>query len=216
MGTVMSRNVTVFYYIFISLVISLNLLYPVSATSSDEKLEILTIDKLKKLSLIELMQVTAIPEVSIATGKKQSAARAPAIVSVITAEDIEKTAATDIDDVLETVPGLHVARNSASYYNPIYSLGGVYSIYNPETLVLLDGIPINTLYTGGRILMGYGGMSTTAVERIEVIRGPASAIVYGADALAGVINIITKKAADIKGTETGMRIGSFEQRDAWV
>ena len=107
MDTVMSNNATVFYYLFISLAIGLNLLYPVSAASSDsdDKLEILSIDKLKKLSLIELMQVTAIPEVSIATGKKQSAARAPAIVSVITAEDIEKTAATDIDDVLETVPG---------------------------------------------------------------------------------------------------------------
>jgi len=210
----MNIHIKILSYILLSLAITLNSIGIMAAP--DEKLEILSIDKLKKLSLTELMQVTAIPEVSIATGKKQSAARAPAIVSIITAEDIEKTAATDIDDVLETVPGLHVARSSVSYYNPIYSLGGIYSIYNPETLVLLDGIPINTLYTGGRILMGYGGMSTTAIERIEVIRGPASAIVYGADALAGVINIITKKAADIEGTETGMRIGSFEQRDAWV
>jgi iron complex outermembrane receptor protein len=59
-------------------------------------------------------------------------------------------------------------------------------------------------------------MSTTAIERIEVIRGPASAIVYGADALAGVINIITKKGSDINGTETGIRMGSFQQRDAWL
>ena len=208
------RNHLAFYYKCICLLICLHLWHFVSA--AEDELEILSIDKLKKLSLLELMQVTAIPEVSIATGKKQSAARAPAIVSVITAEDIEKTAATDIDDILESVPGLHVARSPVSYYNPIYSLGGVYSIYNPETLVLLDGIPINTLYTGGRILMGYGGMSTTAVERIEVIRGPASAIVYGADALAGVINVITKKGSDINGTETGIRLGSFEQRDAWL
>lgn len=189
------------------------------ANADDETLEILSIEKLKTMTLDELMQVVAIPEVSIATGatgKKQTLMRAPAIVSVITADDIEKTAATDIDDVLEGVPGLHIARNPTSYYNPIYSLGSVYSIYNPETLVLLDGIPINTLYTGGRILMGYGGMSTTAVERIEVIRGPASAIVYGADALAGVINIITKKGSDIDGTEVGGRMGSFKQRDTWL
>jgi outer membrane receptor protein involved in Fe transport len=196
--------------------LGLGILLSMGLGAAEDTLEILGIDKLKTMSLKELMQVVAIPEVSIATGKKQTLIRAPAIVSVITAEDIEKTAATDIDDALEGVPGLHVARSSASYYNPIYSLGSVYSIYNPETLVLLDGIPINTLYTGGRILMGYGGMSTTAVERIEVIRGPASAIVYGADALAGVINVITKKGADINGTVAGTRIGSFQQRDMWL
>lgn len=201
------------FYTFISILLGLS--YTVQATE-DDTFEILSIDKLKTLSLQELMQVIAIPEVSIATGKKQSLAEAPAIVSVITLQDIEKNAATDIDDVLETVPGLHVARNSFSYYNPIYSLGGIYSVYNPETLILLDGIPINTLYTGGRILMGYGKMPTTLIERIEVIRGPASAIVYGADALSGVINVITKKAADINGTEVGGRIGSFGARDQWL
>lgn len=202
-----------FLYIFISIFINFSSL---AQATEDDKLEILSIDKLKTLSLKELMQVVAIPEVSIATGKKQSLAEAPAIVSVITTQDIEKNAATDIDDVLESVPGLHIARSSVSYYNPIYSLGGIYSIYNPETLVLLDGIPINTLYTGGRILIGSGGMPTAAIERIEVIRGPASAIVYGADALSGVINVITKKASDIDGTEVGGRIGSFGTYDQWL
>lgn len=201
------------FYIFIGTLLCFN--FAVQATE-DDKFEILSIDKLKTLSLKELMQVVAIPEVSIATGKKQSLAEAPAIVSVITTQDIEKTAAADIDDILESVPGLHIARSSVSYYNPIYSLGGIYSIYNPETLVLLDGIPVNTLYTGGRILIGNGGLPTSVVERIEVIRGPASAIVYGADALSGVINVITKKAIDIEGTEVGGRIGSFRTRDQWL
>lgn len=201
-------------YVLLSFLFNFSILY--SSSADDDVLEILSIDALRAMSLKELMEVVAIPEVSIATGKKQPLVRAPAIVSVITADDIKKTAATDIDEVLESVPGLHVARTSVSYYNPIYSLGGVYSIYNPETLVLLDGIPTNTLYTGGRILVGYGGMSTTAIERVEVIRGPASAIVYGADALAGVINVITKKGSDINGTATGIRMGSFQQRDAWL
>ena len=53
------------------------------------------------------------------------------------------------------------------------------------------------------------------VARIEVIRGPGSAL-YGADAFSGVINVITKTAADIDGTELGARAGSFNSRDAWV
>jgi hypothetical protein len=151
---------------------------------------------LLKLSLEELLQVKI---TTIATGKQQLAIFAPANTTTISSEDMELMAALDVDEVLEGVPGLHVARNSMSFYSPIYALGGIASIYNPEALILLNGIPINTLYTGARILGGYGGgIPTSAIERIEVIRGPGSAL-YGADALSGVINIITKTANDFLG-----------------
>ncbi len=181
---------------------------PSLATSQNEQ----SVRNLKQLSLEELLDVEV---VSIATGTEQTTITAPAVTSVVTARDIEMTAATDIDEVLETLPGLHVARNPSSYYNPIYTLGGIYSIYNPETLVLINGVSTNTLYTGGRILLGYGKMPVTAISRIEVIRGPGSAL-YGADALAGVINIITKTKEDIKGTTTGIRMGNFASREAWL
>lgn len=164
------------------------------------------------LSIEELLKVEV---VSIATGTVQPVTIAPATTSVITMGDMAITAAQEVDEILETIPGLHVARNPASYYNPIYALGSIYSIYNPETLVLLNGVPTNTLYTGGRVLMGYGGLSTTPISRIEVIRGPGSAL-YGADALAGVINIITKTKADIEGTSAGIRLGSFESYEGWL
>lgn len=151
--------------------------------------------------------------ISIATGTQQPLSKAPAVASVITAEDIKAMGATDIDEALETVPGLHVARDKTGY-NPIYTFRGVYSGFNSQVLVLINGIPITNLFVGNRSEI-WGGMPVQAVARIEVVRGPGSAV-YGADAFAGVINIITKTKRDINGTEAGGRVGSFDTYDGWV
>lgn len=171
-----------------------------------------SMEDLLNIPIEELLKVKI---VRIATGTQQATTIAPATTTLINAYDIEMTGATDIDEVLESVPGLHVVRSSMSFYNPIYALAGISSTQNPEALVLLNGVPINTLYTGGRIAHAYGGMPLTAVSRIEVIRGPGSAL-YGADAFSGVINIITKTKQDINGTTAGIRLGSFERSDAWL
>ncbi|ADE14555.1 TonB-dependent receptor [Nitrosococcus halophilus Nc 4] len=151
--------------------------------------------------------------ISLATGKQKPVPRAPAVATVITAEDIKEIGATDLDEVLETIPGLHVAR-APQGYNPIYSFRGIFSQFNPQVLVLINGIPITNLFHGDRNQI-WGGMPLQAISRIEVIRGPGSAI-YGADAFAGVINVITKTKQDIKGTEVGVRAGSFSTWDAWA
>ncbi len=162
----------------------------------------------------ELLQMYGAQEmISVATGVKQPVGKAPAVTSVITAEDIKAIGATDIDEALETVPGLHVAR-SKDGYNPIYSFRGVSSEYNPQVLMLVNGIPITNAYGGNRSNF-WGGMPVQAIARIEVVRGPGSAV-YGADAFAGVINIITKTKQDIKGTEVGGRVGSFDSYDGWA
>ncbi len=151
--------------------------------------------------------------VTIATGVRQDRSKAPAVASVITAEDIKEIGATDLDQVLETVPGLHVAHDPAGY-NPIYTFRGIYASSNPQVLMLINGIPITNLFHGDRGQV-WGGMPVESIARIEIIRGPGSAV-YGADAFAGVINIITKTSRDIPGTEVGARVGSFSTRDAWV
>ncbi|MFA7239539.1 MAG: TonB-dependent receptor [Sulfuricellaceae bacterium] len=151
--------------------------------------------------------------VSIATGSKQDLRRAPAVATVITAEDIAAMGATDLDDALETVPGMHVSRNAIAYA-PLNIIRGIYSPNNPQTLMLLNGIPTTTMFTGGKGNV-WGGLPLENVARIEIIRGPGSAL-YGADAYAGVINIITKTADDAPGAEVGARIGSFNTGDTWV
>lgn len=151
--------------------------------------------------------------VSIATGTQQPLRRAPAVATVITAEDIAAMGATDLDDVLESVPGFHVSR-SFQANSPLYVVRGISSDYNPQLLMLENGVPMTTLFVGNRGNVWYG-LPVENIARIEVIRGPGSAL-YGADAYSGVVNIITKTAADIDGTEVGARVGSFDSQDAWV
>lgn len=151
--------------------------------------------------------------VTIATGTQVPVARAPAVASVITAEDIRALGATDLDEVLETVPGLHVARSTQTNM-PVYEIRGVHRDTNPQVLMLVNGIPITTAFSGNRGNV-WGGLPLENVARIEVIRGPGSAL-YGADAFVGVINITTKTSSDIDGTQTGLRAGSFRSGEAWI
>lgn len=151
--------------------------------------------------------------VSIATGRQQSLRRAPAVTTVITAEDIAAMGATDLDEVMEAVPGMHVNR-SVSTNNSLYVMRGIFSQFAPQTLVLQNGVPMTTLLVGSKGNL-WGGYPLEHIARIEIIRGPGSAL-YGADAYAGVINIITKNAADTPGTQIGVRRGSFNTSDAWI
>ncbi|MFC4159285.1 TonB-dependent receptor plug domain-containing protein [Chitinimonas lacunae] len=151
--------------------------------------------------------------ISLATGSQQTLRRAPAVATVITAADIAAMGATELDEVLETVPGIHVSR-AASLYSPIYVIRGSYSQVGPQTLLLQNGIPMTTTFTGNKGNI-WGGLGIEHIARIEIIRGPGSAL-YGADAYSGVINIITKGASDLQGTEFGLRGGSFDSWDGWV
>jgi len=153
--------------------------------------------------------------VSIATGSRVAVARAPAVATVITAEDIKAIGATDLDEVLETVPGLHVSHSSVRYASGymIRGIGGG-SQSNPQVLVLQNGIPMTTMFSGDKSVT-WTGVPLENIARIEIIRGPGSAL-YGADAYAGVINLITKTADEAAGTEFGLRMGSFNTSSAWV
>lgn len=151
--------------------------------------------------------------VSIATGSAKPVNKAPAVASVITAKDIETMGATDLNQVLETVPGLHVSLSALSRLDAVYSIRGIHTGFNPQVLLLMNGLSFPELYTGAHPILFR--LPVANIARIEVIRGPGSAI-YGAEAYAGVINIITKDAADIAGTEVGGREGSFGTHGAWL
>jgi iron complex outermembrane receptor protein len=150
---------------------------------------------------------------SIATGSPTLLRRAPSIVVVVTADEIAKTGATDLDEVLQTVAGVHVSR-APNTYSSLYQIRGISTGQNPQVLMLQNGIPMTTLFQGNKGTI-WGGLPLENIARIEIIRGPGSAL-YGADALAGVINIITKTSGEIGGTKVGVRTGSFGTRNAWV
>lgn len=161
------------------------------------------------LSLAELGQV----EISIATGNSTPLDRAPATATVISASEIQAMGARNLNEVLETVPGLHVSLSSLSRLDSVYSIRGIHTGFNPQVLLLLNGVPVQSSLQGGRPSLFR--LPVASIARVEVIRGPGSAV-YGADAYAGVINVITKDASAIADTEIGLRSGSFGINDIWL
>lgn len=143
--------------------------------------------------------------VSIATGSSKPLHLAPSVASVITADDIRAMGALSIDDVLESVPGMHVSLGSR--YSSLYSIRGIHSQNNPQVLMLINGVPITDVYDGSRLPTLR--IPVNNIKQIEVIRGPGSAV-YGADAFSGVINIITFDASELDETKINLSAGSFD------
>lgn len=149
------------------------------------------------VTLLNANETTKLDDVQVvtsATGYEQNVADAPASISVITSDEIEKKSYTDVTDVLKNVPGVYVNGGGS---NQSISIRGMSADY---TLYMVDGKPIqdnqafspNGSHAGNPINFL---PPLEAIERIEVIRGPASAL-YGSNAMGGVINIITKKHSD--------------------
>lgn len=151
--------------------------------------------------------------VSIATGSKQLLSKAPSAAAVISAQDIADMGARTVDEALESVPGLHVSRSTMNY-GANYSIRGILTEANPHVLLMVNGVPWTSAYQGNRSDMPFT-LPVENVSRIEIIRGPGSAM-YGADAFAGTINVITKTADEIGGTSFGVRAGSFNSWDSWI
>lgn len=123
--------------------------------------------------------------VSIATGRRQSLQTAPAVASVITAEDIRDSGARNLAEILNLVPGIHIGR-TANLLDPILAVRGFSSSFNQNILFMLDDVPQTELVFGSR-RTALGTVPLDIIERVEVIRGPGSAL-YGADAYAAVVN----------------------------
>lgn len=163
------------------------------------------IDKLLAMSLEDLMAVT----VKISTSTAQTLAKAPSAVSVITADDIRATGATNLVDVLQGVPGIYIRHN---YFGnrPLITFRGAAGTH---ALLMINGAPVKDLVWNSGIY--WHGLPTSMIERVEIIRGPGSAL-YGSDASAGAINVITKTAGRIAQSEAGVRAGSFDTLSAWL
>lgn len=164
-----------------------------------------TRSNLYDLSLQELAQI----EVTIATGNTTPLDKAPSSASVIYARDIEAIGARTLDDVLELIPGLHVGVSSLSRLDSVYYFRGLHTGFNSQVLLMLNGVPIQNAVQGGRPTLFR--FPAKGIERVEVIRGPGSAV-YGADAYAGVINIITKDISAISNESLGVELGSFNSQ----
>lgn len=157
-------------------------------------------NELADLSLEELMSV----QVVTASRKAEPIDTVPYAMSVITKEDIRSAGARSIPEALRLAAGIDVAE--LSYSNAAVSPRGFHGFLSRQVLVLVDGRQIFDSHFGGT-LWGAWPFQLEDIERIEVIRGPAG-VVWGANAMNGVINIITKDPADQLGTTMKLTAGS--------
>jgi vitamin B12 transporter len=145
------------------------------------------------------------PVVVTATRSPLSAERAPASVTVISGDQLRREGITTVLDALRQVPGVSAVQTG--------SYGGATSVFirggeSKFTKVLIDGVPVND--AGGAF--DFSSLSTDNIERIEIVRGPAS-VLYGSDAMAGVIQLFTRRGDGRPRVELSGRGGGFGSYD---
>jgi iron complex outermembrane receptor protein len=144
-----------------------------------------------ELSLEELMEI----EVTSPGKKIQKLSDVPAAVYVITHDDIRRSGATSIPEALRLAPGVQVARIDANKW--AITVRGFAGRFANKLLVLIDGHTVyNTAFSG--VYWDIQDTMLEDIDRIEVIRGPGAAL-WGANAVNGVINIITRRADETQG-----------------
>ena len=158
---------------------------------------------LTNLSLEDLVSL----QIYSASKHLQSASDAPASVTVITADDIQRYGYRTLADILQTVRGFYVT------YDRDYSFVGVRGFgrlgdWNSRILVLIDGHRINDNVLGNAMLGTEFLVDVDMIDRVEIVRGPSSSL-YGAQAFFAVINVITRKPPDLKGLELSFTAASF-------
>ncbi|HEY0592150.1 MAG TPA: TonB-dependent receptor [Thermoanaerobaculia bacterium] len=151
-----------------------------------------------------------------ASAVPEAVSQTPAAVTVLDASDIETSGARDLGELLRRVPGLTLSLSgSPGKVASLFTRGGS----SKHTLVLWNGVEVNNPFFSG---YDFGHVSTAGIERVEVVRGPFSAL-YGSDAVSGVINVLTEStrgfaSADVQAGERGLRngrIGGSGGGEAW-
>ncbi len=159
-------------------------------------------ERLLGLPLEDLLQI----EISSASRKVQSVQEVAAAVFVISREEIARSGARSIPEALRLAPGVEVARIGNNSW--AVSIRGFNGRFANKLLVLKDGRNVySSLYSG--VLWEAEDALLSDIERIEVIRGPGAAM-WGANAVNGVINIISRHTADTLGTEVSVATASDE------
>lgn len=155
------------------------------------------------LSLEALLNI----EISAAAKYEQTQSEAPASVSVITSEDIARFGFETLDEVLQSVRGFYTSYDRNYGYVGVRGFGRP-TDYNDRLLVLINGHPTNDNFYNSASMGTDLGLNLEAVERIEIVRGPGSAL-YGTSAMFAVINIVTKTGNRVDGLRAAFETGSY-------
>ena len=161
-----------------------------AAAGENARVQLAALD-LKKLSIEDLMDL----EVTSVSKHAERLADAPSSIFVITADVIRRSGVTSLAEALRLAPNLQVARIDASQY--AISARGFNNAVGNKLLVLIDGRTVYTPIFSG-VFWDQQDVMLEDVERIEVISGPGATL-WGANAVNGVINVISRRSSDTQG-----------------
>lgn len=151
---------------------------------------------------------TVMDEVVVtATRQLEAVSKVPANVTVVTAEEIDRSAAQSVPELLRSVPGVLVNDIAGNGRNYTVDLRGFGETGGLNTLVLVDGRRINQADLSG---VDWSLIPKARVERIEIVRGSRGSVLYGENATGGVINIITKKGSQTPTASATLLAGSYD------
>jgi outer membrane receptor for ferrienterochelin and colicins len=178
---------------------------PIAAQSGDPLQEAAA--DLANMSIEELLDAR-VENVYGASRYKQRVTQAPASVTIVTADEIKKQGHRNLADVLRGARSFYVT------YDRNYSNIGIRGFsrpgdFNTRVLLLVDGHRMNDHLYGSALLGTEANLDVDLIDRVEIIRGPSSSI-YGNSAFFGVINVTTRKGAEIDGVEVSGEGGSFD------
>jgi len=145
------------------------------------------------LDLEFLLEQTVVSSTKV----EQRSAEAPAVVTVVTAEEIQQRGYSSLSELLRWVPGFYDVYDGVTHNIGVRGINGGIDAAGDLLKVMIDGHPVDYRPTTGNFF-GPELLPIEAVERVEIIRGPASAL-YGANAFLGVINVITRTGASVAG-----------------
>jgi iron complex outermembrane receptor protein len=156
----------------------------------------------------EVMLFQEIPSVYGASKYEQKVTEAPSSVSIVTASEIKKFGYRTLAEILGSVRGFYVSYDRNYTYVGVRGFGRP-GDYNNRILVLIDGHRTNDNLYDMAFVGTDGVIDVDLIDRVEVIRGPGSSL-YGSNALFAVVNVITKRGRDLKGSEVSGEAGQYD------
>ncbi|MBI3932739.1 MAG: TonB-dependent receptor [Acidobacteria bacterium] len=161
---------------------------------------------------LEALLDTGDVKTAIASRRPETLEEAPGVVAVLTGDEIRRMGARTLEDVLRSLPGFDVLTDNLGRSRVVLRGVAVGSAAGSDSvLILFNGHRLNEDLSGRATVINLD-IAADGIRRLEVLRGPASAL-YGAGALAGVVNIVTDSIEDFTGIALSAGLGSFETRE---
>jgi iron complex outermembrane receptor protein len=179
-----------------------------TALSADTKSEPADLSSIQALQ-DEIRWLKEETYVTTATRTHEEITKSGSTITILSDQDLQKMGARNLMDALKRIPGLGVNINNMGH--PVIEVRGVKTDFSEKVLFLLNGHAINNNSVNGGAMTSYMDFLIDDVKRVEIVRGPGSAL-YGANAFLAVINIITRTAQDLDGSQLSLSLGDNESR----